>query len=238
MLSTPRLQDAAATVTSAARGSTSDKARSSSPSDQAWNGQPRGACGGSASAISATWPSPRLVQAREQRARGSGARPRACASARVAAHAQPGLDERARSARARPCPGGRPVALDDAAARSAAGSRARRRQRAQAERRQQLALDRVDDARSRCGSTRSWKGRPPTARIWFGPERRVVACPARGRRRPRRRGSRAPRSRTGPGRRPAPGDRGRRQLGAPCRARSRARSATAPGPRPACRSAA
>jgi len=32
--------------------------RSSSPSDQAWNGQPRGVWGGSASAISDTCPSP------------------------------------------------------------------------------------------------------------------------------------------------------------------------------------
>ena len=75
--------------------SVSFRIRSSSPSDHAWNGQPRGVCGGSPSAISRQVAEPGV-----SRCASSGARKRARASAaarrRVAVHAQPGLDERAR----------------------------------------------------------------------------------------------------------------------------------------------
>ena len=66
--------------------------RSSSPTDQAWNGQPRGVCGASPSAISETWPRPA-----SSRCASSGARKRSRASrsgrGRAAADAHPRLDE-------------------------------------------------------------------------------------------------------------------------------------------------
>ena len=60
-------------------GAVRSSARISSPSDHAWNGQPRGVCGGSPSAISLTWPRPAVCKCAS-----SGARKRRRASARFA----------------------------------------------------------------------------------------------------------------------------------------------------------
>ena len=150
-------------------------ARRSSPSDQAWNGQPPGLCGGSPSAISETWPSPATSRCARNGARKRSSR-LALRLGRVAAHPQPGFDERPEQ----PGPDRAlvvgAIALPARRRRSAAGSRARRAP-ASAGRAASAACARPSRPR---GSHRARpgpdSGRPPTARIWFGPQRRIVAA--------------------------------------------------------------
>ena len=94
---------------------------------------------------------------------------------RVAAHPQPGLDERAQQ----PGPGGALVIGAVALARAAREARpvvgVGRVQRAQAERGEQPRLHQVDDAARERRRRHRRCGRPPTARIWFGRTRRCSA---------------------------------------------------------------
>ena len=71
------------------------RAAISSPSDHAWNGQPRGVCGASPSAISNRCPRPAIAERARRAARRTASRASRASRRVVAVDAQPRVDERA-----------------------------------------------------------------------------------------------------------------------------------------------
>ena len=209
-------------------------ARRNSPSDHAWNGQPRGVNGGSPSAISDTWPRP----AASRCATSGRSSPLSTRASRpwILCRGEGGVDEGADEPRPDRALVVGLVAIRGGARTRSAIARLARRQRSQAERRQQRPPHDVDDAPSAIAADHAYR-QSADGQDLIGSQGRVRA--------PRNvilvhdveEAAALPRSRNAVEARPRRTRRCRASAVPALRPRS-ARSPRAPALRPACRSAA